>query len=128
MKREIKFRAWDGEKMHEVLSIIGTNFCKVPKKSYPYSKQITVEIVLQYTGFNDNDGVEIYEGDILKIFIEGSDDYPDQTFIRDVNFSDGCFNAGTVPLYAHLSESIDMFRSETQVIGNVYKNKNLAIK
>lgn len=117
MSRELKFRAWDGEKLHAVMSLLGTNFCKVPKKAYPYSEEIVVKYVMQYTGIKDDNGVEVCEGDIIKLTTLNDvyyevywDEYALAFLIKD--------NESIGDLY-----SVNM--SEFLVIGNIYENKNL---
>lgn len=114
--RETKFRIWDknnGTMMkweqlvdHYSEFIVG---CMAKNDSeYP---------VMQYTGLKDKNGVEIYEGDIVKIL--GVDDE-----VFEVVFN------GSYLQFLFINKR--MFQlpdfDELEVIGNIYENPELIIK
>lgn len=118
--REIKFRAWDGDKMSILVTLKDiihadknwVKYCNAPK----IGKNL---IWMQYTGLNDKTGREIYEGDILKGYGSAI-----KRFV--VSFSEGSFvlyhNFGRWGL---LSRMFEIEELPVEVIGNIYENPEL---
>lgn len=115
--REIKFRAWDKEAgalvSHEILYCGNdppANFCDFDV--WTNNKQRYVP--LQYTGLKDENGKEIYEGDICRLL-------GDKTRTAIISYSEanfmiyglGFLTRGAVEIY------------KLEVIGNIYENAEL---
>lgn len=124
--REFKFRAWNGyriiqDEIHRIefytnssWSIIGKekfNGVNNLKRDYKIARSYDCNnksVLMQYTGLLDKQGVEIYEGDILKVDFE-------------VNNYDIRFIATIPDVYS------EMIGDVCEVIGNIYEHPELFI-
>ena len=124
--REIKFRAWIKEKK-AIFEVILIDY--VTKKvtyllervghflSIRDAKFNDVEF-MQYTGLEDKNGKEIYEGDILS---NGNDEKP-----YKVIFENGSFRAELEGDFEEYSfDLIDVVAQGCEVVGNIYENPEL---
>jgi uncharacterized phage protein (TIGR01671 family) len=111
-KREIKFRVWDKEE--GMIYINSSTDTHVLGGEYAYEIISSGEYpTMQYTGLKDKNGVEVYEGDVVKVNGE----------YMEVYFKDGYFGWG----WEHEGVySFDPFGvEEIEVIGNIYENPEL---
>ena len=133
--REIKFRVWyANQEMHYGIAPIDNKyyiFFETQKRN-AHDLQINRAIsIMQYTGLNDKNGKEIYEGDIVKLVsTEWADDDP----IIDVvewGLGDRSYPAFDLKKFSYETEMNSfsyIFNSgyyEIEVIGNIYENPEL---
>ena len=123
--RQIKFRAWSGQYM------IQWGFIDNIFQGPPTSSGIGVKFdnpfnmpQMQYTGLKDKNGVEIFEGDIIRWFTMGGDDRISAIeYVCDENmpncwgfhYGDAGKNIGT--LYDR--------PYKWEILGNIYENPEL---
>lgn len=127
--REIKFRAWDNEKMQKVdfnnLFVnrhhpTGTLYLR---KEMPFGDYHITEL-MQYTGLKDKNGTEIYEGDIVS-YSDG-----EESFMAVVEWDYwSWYLKGVTPVDNFSFDDIaDKEKAECVVTGNVYENPELLNK
>jgi len=122
--RTLKFRAWDKEKkimvyLEKPLAIAfdgnvvfdsGNGFVETTKKYIP----------LQFTGLTDRNGKEIYEGDIVRCFMNG-----EEHSLNVIKWADYGY---TMTDFEDESGERVLWFCEVEVIGNIWKNPDLINK
>jgi uncharacterized phage protein (TIGR01671 family) len=132
--REIKFRAWvlDKKEMLDVDSInygsrgYGKQLLSIDtfhNKKVPYHSFT----LLQYTGLKDKNGVNIYEGDIVKVEygIGKVVFYSAMFMIEWVDDKDANMESLA---YSNVGYRLGHIREDLEVIGNIYSNPELLNK
>jgi len=121
MSREIKFRYWNGVKM-QITDFHITCFGIVWKDDDDRDGYVEDCILMQFTGFKDRTGVDIYEGDVIFIESHYDNDLRVKSYKAKVVFEFGAFDLDQVIGY-----DLCMLANNKmcEVIGNIYQNPEL---
>lgn len=114
--RELKFRAWDIDRHRfEYFEIGENNDCygifRVAANKFG-------SVIEQYTGLKDENGKEIYEGDIVTLNGEWEEiEHGDCSIVA---FENGCFRVGD-----GYENEAGSYLSDWRIIGNIHENHEL---
>jgi len=111
--REIKFRAWD--KIGKMFIMVSWGFdIDNQGNIYPAETKPKTDLVLmQYTGWKDKNGKEIFEGD----------KYSWRNKVGNIEYRRGAFYCIDQDQSEWLLSA--MVDKEFEIIGNIYENENL---
>jgi hypothetical protein len=115
-RREIKFRAWDEKRKSFVVDgfvIYPDGKTEFPEGGWDLHGYDDGLLLMQYTGLTDKNGVEIYEGDLLRNTGE----------VWEVVFSSGEFKL--ICKSERGGNEIASMARFKKVIGNIYQNPEL---
>lgn len=118
MSRPIKFRVWDkdAKRMIKYGEAI-TKYLKIGLNGVLYwgDRDMSNDLeIMQFTGLRDDNGKEVYEGDVISIPEMGR---------YEVVFKEGCFGAEDGQGFAPFRQTIWGLGGE--VIGNIHDNPSL---
>lgn len=106
--RDIKFRAWDGVFMSKEPKTLNDIYESVGQRDISRCKDW---VWMQWTGLKDKNGVDIYEGDIVKHYKEDWNTGFMGNWVEDVvKFEDCSFNLGKFGKY--------------EIIGHIYEEES----
>lgn len=115
--REIKFRAWltlEKEMLYDFTTFTD-HYTDDFNNTIKYHQENDL-VLMQYTGLKDKNGVEIFEGDIVKEVIGGE--------IAYVVYKKGSCSF-TLEYKANVIGDGLHYDSHIEIIGNIYENKEL---
>lgn len=113
--RSIKFRAWDnanGKMLNQKYldcHVAGFRLLSTYADDYSF---------MQYTGVKDSNGIEIYEGDVVR----RSERFEGELVVK---FLAGAFRAHQSAGDARFDDFIDLGKGEWKIVGNIYENPQL---
>lgn len=128
--REFKFRAWDP--VNKIFPFVGFDILGETTvfdvcRQYMLEHALQLEIT-QYTGLKDKNGVEIYEGDIVKTDFNK---YGSHNSIQVIEFWQGAFGSRNkedhfrIPALFSGRATEGMTLNYYEVIGNIYEHQEL---
>lgn len=138
MNREIKFRAWNSksQEMFSVEEMTADQMALLPDGHFAniHSADTRLSVIyptdvmvpMQFTGLTDHQGVEVYEGDVLRIGLDNEDMITDWVEWPVFWCADHCrWEIGGKKQHQQLGSFADEGEVYGLVIGNIYENPEL---
>jgi len=130
--RDIKFRIWSveyNEMVYPKNYVIDFNWFGVTNEHYlddSAASEFPIHekeyILMQYTGLKDSNGVEIFEGDILKYI----NTYSGKEYTKEVRYDNDLACFGLFDKKSIWCQECDwMALTNLEVIGNIHENPEL---
>jgi uncharacterized phage protein (TIGR01671 family) len=117
--REIKFRAWDGHKMNDKISIIRGVAIKEGYAATAWHSSALAGEIMQFTGRQDRTGIDIFQSDIIRDHIGiGVVKYVDDKAAFRVSYGDGLAKW-------FIDYTLRGERGSIEVIGNIHESPEL---
>lgn len=138
--REIKFRAWNGSEMFSDVGVTPSSDGSTPYvingAEYDNIDYLPEAILMQYAGIKDKNGVEIYEGDILRHPYMTDEDDPAEPDVGYLGSESVKYAVGEVKISPYLGSYLKLRSGSTrrvtrhrvtggEVIGNVHEHGHL---
>lgn len=139
MSRIIKFRVWDGKKIHVLEALKGScnHILQVGTDGFWLNSYETGELItstenggllMQFIGFTDRTDKEIFEGDIIQYDYLGDDGQTESSFMQifwNEKTASFCYDDSYKSDKTSGQELNEEFCNDVVVIGNIYEDAKL---
>ena len=135
-----KFRAWNTETNKMIINLKEMGVFAL-QSTYSIDEFLVIPTnakypLMQYTGLLDKQGVEIYEGDIVKADCRSGHNKDNGKYIIEYDRTNCCFYGNPRPVIQLFGLMLDVIhcepisdlRQNIEVIGNIYENPELLNK
>lgn len=124
MSREIKFRIWDENSKKWLDNYRVYQYGNIANNGEWTDREEVV--VQQYTGLKDNNGKEIYEGDIVSYSVTAFGSTEDIRLVVEYDSFRGCYDAMMPPTKEpSIPMSFANALMDCRMVGNIFENPEL---